>query len=534
MYRVMLVDDEPIIIRGMKALLKWEQEGYEICGHAYSAKEALDKVDELNPDIIITDLVMPEMDGNEFIEIVKSKRPSIEAIILSGFGEFEFARKALGSGVSDYLMKPATREQLKKALKKAADKITLSRSSQMEYIELKARMQESMPLLESRYILEILKGKIKDKEEILRRCSLIGFEIKGNSLIGIMESKGRLDIEDEENSDVYYDLAAKAICLEHINKLGKGYAITEGQKLCLIGTDFDKQMTENMMYELLNDICSDIKCRYGVEATIGMGSSFKNITDIKKSYFQALYALETSFFIGVGQVIHHGNVLEYDDEIMSYPVETADKLIEKIRYDAKSVPKQLASELIDEFVKKAGHDIETIYQFCCHFYIQLSNLNKSVKAGTSAGYDTSYDMDKIRSCKTTSQLKQHFEGVIEARIIAINKLRAEKLNSVVSKVIDYVNSNLSADLTLNEMANIVFVNSVYLSTLFKSKTGQMYHDFVFCARMKKAQELLLDEQLKVYEVAQNVGYSNARSFSDAFKRFCGMTPSKYVNTHVNK
>jgi len=534
MYKVMLVDDEPIIIRGMKQLIDWQKEGYEICGFANSAEEALEKLDEINPDIIITDLVMPEMDGNEFINVVKSKRPNIEAIILSGYGEFEFARKALANGVGDYLVKPTTRTELISALKKVADKIKIRTNNEREYLQLKERMHESLPVLQNRYILEIANGKITDRDSILRLCTLVDFEIKDSSVVSVVNARGELDIKDEENSDVYLDLAVKSACEKYLNKFGKAYTVVDNKNLCIIITDAKKDLNDTSAFELFNGLYYDVKSRYNVDITIGVGSCFNDVKDLRKSYIQAHNALESSFFLGNNQIIHYKNALQYNDEIIAYPMETSEQIIEKMRYDLNISPDQLANDLIDSFVKTAGHDIEMIYHYCCLFNIQLGKVNGSNIHEDHANNESSNYMEEIRKCKTTIELKKHFRGIIKQDINSINKLRSEKLDDVISKVINHIKSNLSGDLTLNEMANVVFMNSVYLSTLFKNKTGLMYHEFVFKERMKKAQKLLLDNRLKVYEVAQSVGYSNARSFSEAFKRFCGTTPSKYVNDHVNK
>lgn len=524
-YKVMLVDDEPIALRGLEQLVNWDEIDCLLAGTAYSAVLALESIPEICPDIIVTDLVMPEMDGIEFISILNQRHPGIEVIILSGYGEFEYARQAIKNNVCEFLVKPATDEELKDAIVKVAAKIEQRRQREQSSEKQKELLDRSIPLLKNQYMLEIIKGNI-DEQEARGKAAMIGFDFARNSWICL------LHIDTKKNDDdIIAGLLLKEYCQEYFGLICRTSVIMDGELICIVLSDNESLIDDHGVFSYMEQLSDNIRIKYGLSTSIGVSPCFREIKDAPGAYSAAYGALMSRFFLGLGQVIHYSVAVESRESGM-YPYEAADGIINRIRYQENLDARELSDELVDAFIKSAGYNIETIYQFCYQFCIRLREVLQSMDDGSleQENYSLPEVLRKLRGKSSVDELKSYLAGIIAGEVQLIDSVRKRKAGSIIDKVKQYIGKNLSEDLTLNAVAAMVFMNPTYFCLFFKQSTGINYHDYVFAEKMKHARKLLIEDQMKIYEVSELVGYMNPRSFSDAFRRYWGMTPSNYLKS----
>lgn len=530
MYKVLLVDDEPIALRGLEQLIDWEEIDCQIVGTASCAVFALEMIPEIGPDIIITDLVMPEMDGIEFISLINQRYPGIEVIILSGHGEFEYAQQAIKNNVCEFLVKPATEDELKQSVSIVAAKIEQRQQREQSSEKQKELLNRSIPLLKNQYMLDILKGEITDEAEARSKAALIGFLFSQVSAVGLLH----IDTQ-KSDKDIITNLLLKEYCQEYFDTICHAIIIMDGVFICIVLSDSENLVDDHRVFSYMEQLSDNIRTKFGISTTIGISPCFREVKDTPSAYTAAYDALMSRFFLGLGQVIHHSLAVESKESGM-YPYEAADSIITRIRYQENLDVQELSNEIVDAFIKSAGYNIEIIYQYCYQFCIRLMEVLQSMDDGSLEQENNSLPevLKKIRNKSSVQELKKYLAAIIAREVSLIDSFRKRKAGSIIDKVKQYVSENLSEDLTLNAVAAMVFMNPTYFCIFFKQSTGINYHDYVITEKMKQAQKLLIEDQMKIYEVSELVGYMNPRSFSDAFRRYWGMTPSNYLKAFYER
>lgn len=532
MIKVMLVDDEPIFLRGFQSLIDWAQTGCQVTQLAESGEDALLKLEQNQPDILITDLVMPGMNGIELIRCVKHLHPSIEIIILSGHGEFEFAQQAMENEVSGYLLKPVSRRQMTQEVRKAAEKIEKHRSSHAEMERRRVQLAESMPLLKDRFLRELIHNGISDEAEHARKRTLLGLDLNGIAFfIALVQAPWRRDRAVDE-SGLILDLSLSDFCSELLNSQQKAYLTMDADLLCLLVISEHDGFSDLQAYELMNAMWTQIGGKFNVNVTIGMGACCSSLSMLPVSYEGAVNALKSAFFIGDEQVIHVSNTLTIGHSAGVYPEDAEARVLERIKYGGGS-PEILADELADAFIAAAGADVATIYEYCHLFHIQLTRMLNALKISGSSpkvSWPFSQRGKQLHNAHSLRELKSWLTSSIADVAQTIAWLHTNKINGVVERAMQYCAEHLSQDLSLGTVAGSLYVNPNYFSQLFKTHTGTNYFDYITRLRMEKARDLLFSKSLKVYEVAEKVGYRNVRSFGEAYKRYFGTTPTEWDKT----
>lgn len=536
MLKVFIVDDEPIILQGLKKLIDWNQLGCKIVGEAFDGEEALEIIHEINPDIIITDLLMPELGGLDFIKKVNNMGNSPIIIILSGYGEFEYAREAIKNGVFEYLLKPVTEEHLTDVIQKVTKIIRGNRQSENKLDRLKEQLSESMPLLKEKFLLELLTGIIDNKNEIKRKAQLMDLDLEGNSYTVIAaELDNTLISNTNDNKDKLNLIKTVQNILKDVTGTNyKSYIVISDDKfyILLIGSGARLSPTE------IINIASKVKCcleaYLNLTATLSIGQGYSDILQAKKSFKDANLALNNKFFFGKDTIIHINKALTNKKCSAIYPEEEEKKVLESIRYCQGKDPAQLSGDIMQSFIHACGNNIDLIYNFCFEFCVQINRMLSRMMEEIP---DFLPDLDslekEIRHNKTVNELNNWLKRIISLTEKKILDIRKSRVYDVIEDVKDYLNQNYSKDIKLNMVASRIYLSPTYFSALFKNKTGVNFYDYLVKIRMEAASKLLMDDTCKVYEVAQQVGYKSARCFSETFKRYFGVIPSTYKEKLCN-
>ena len=523
-FRVMLVDDEAMSLKGLQSLVDWKEQNCEVVGTAFSAISALEQIDALSPHIIITDLVMPEMDGIEFITIIKKHHPEIEIIILSGYGEFDYAQKAIKNDVCEFLVKPVTRGQILEALNKTSAKIIAAKKKENILEAQKKLLEKSVPLLRNKYMLEMLKGNAKDKEEIIRKCKLINLKFNQSAAVCVLAA----NIIDDDN--IMIVLSIKDFCERFFDGLCRAHIVLDNEYICIVMYGKECEINDGNSYKHTAGLCEGIKRKFGIQLTAGIGPCCPDFAGIHASYNAARNAALSGFFMGEGCIIHHSNAIE-NHEHCAYPYKKAIEIIDKIKFKSDCDAKLIADEMMTELINASGYNVDVIYDYLHHFCIQLAaSLHNQASAENNESSNMQEIIDSLKKSANIEELGDSLVYIIEYELVLFDKLRKKKANLIIDKAKAYIDGNMSGDLSLNAMSCVVFMSPAYFSAFFKQATGVNYHDYVIGEKMKFARSQLIEERKKVYEVSQMVGYVNTRSFSSTFKRYWGENPSDYVKS----
>lgn len=518
MYSVIIADDERIIREGISQKVNWEKLNLKLIDLAFDGKDAYEKIKEKRPDIVITDIKMPGMNGLELIDKVVKNYKNIKFIILSGYDEFEFAKKAMKHGIKHYLLKPTDEDEITKVLRAVKKEIEKEKEKQLFLDEMKNELSSMIPLAKEQFLRNRVLNKIYSKKELEYYKDL--FNINKDVRIILFEFDTDYKIEE-------------IFALERIIKMYSddfGFYINTFIKTVLL------LIIEDNVYEKILDTINKIKKRYlnyyDKDITIAISSS-RSFEKIHLLYQEAKEILNYKFYLGKGCILTNNDLVENKHNRILKDLNFA---IEQIVISTKSGNKKAFEEDLENFfedlkVDKLEKDIIITYSIDLLTSIirnNIANIKQSHKKDINLYFR---DLINIKNSNTINEIKDKIKK-IAVEITEMNYLNfSHKRNRLVQLLIQKVEENIdNENLSLKWLSkNMVFANVDYLSKIFKKDMGINFCQYLVKERMEKAKKLLdIPGDDKIYEIASQVGFGdNSRYFSQVFKNYTGLSPTDY-------
>lgn len=519
MIKILLVDDEPFIRKGIQILIDWEKYGYEIVAEASNGVEAIKELEKNEIDLIITDIKMPEMNGLEFIEYTKKNiNKQYKFMVLSGFYEFEYAKKAIKYSVTDYILKPIVIDELIKVLVNFKEEYLKEQiNNNKEKIKNKTIYDKNLSsIISGKYDqseLDYVKKHLDFKGSI--RYIIIEINYDSDNYISD-ECKRKIQRELYENMidilcEYYYHVIFDVSKDKNCYDVGFIY----NKKLAL-----EKGLTEKEYISVLQD---KLKQKIKYELYMYIGQKVQCIEELSLSYKSANIAKIFTDF---------SNITYYDDIIginkISYGVEKQyiDELIKQIEENNQDEISKYIDELYSSF-KKCAIDLEVMKMNINYLLCSLINIAKELDSEADQKevirYITYGAFEKIVSRGSAEHLKEFsFEF---ARYL--NQLRENTASGVLSHIDKEILERYMEKLSLKSLSEKYYINSAYLGQVFKKKYKISFKEYLNNFRIEKASQLLVCSNKKIYEISDEVGYTNTDYFINKFVQSKGMTPSQY-------
>ena len=515
MYKVFLVDDEYRVKERLQNLTDWESTLFTFCGEASDGEMALSQINELKPDIVITDIQMPFMDGLELSTILKSTMPWIQIIIISGYDEFEYAKSALKIGVTDYLLKPIKFEELSRVLEKAIQKITEEKEKSRKLLQMENRLN-SIKTLQKDFLFEtLISGKFETKD-IIEQYREYKIDLISKHYIVI-----DVKIRCEKGIDYIEVMTFCKMALEKITNSLLYYRTPD--RLIVVLRNNDEQELIESAFLLAGTIKHGINQIDGHKSIIGIGNTVSRLHDIGMSYKEANKARSYINDVNLDQILYIKDVEK------SFTDET--HFAEKS--NLSELPK-LELDKVDEFLNDIFSDDkfdERFYRFhiiytivfqCNHIISNLGGKVKDVLPDISE--KDIVNMAGMEKGRLIGELKKILVSTIEYR----KENSASKYSEVIWRAKNYIFDHYSdSGLSLNEVAQHVCLSPNHFSMVFSNETQTTFIEFLTKTRIDNSKKLLKDTDLKLSIIANHVGYNEPQYFSYIFKKHTGQTPSGY-------
>lgn len=524
MYSILIVDDEKIITEGLKLILERSKEDYYICGVAYNGLEGIDSALKEKPDIIITDVRMHQMDGLEMIRRLKEAGVEAKFIILSGYSDFNYAKKAIEMAVKFYITKPVEEEELYEALNKACIDIEAERTREFEVQELKKAMQSNINSLKEFVLRDILDSGVDNTTSVKYMLDLSGFPVSFNQYVcSILE----FNCEPEDFSEFY----SKHLLEKMENYLGiYSYHISlhyARSQIAIIIAD-QGLIDYSQLTCRLADIKNYIKQALDVPATMGIGLIYGELDGVSQSFEEARQALSYKVIKGAGSVITYSEI----QKITGSRNAVSDEDISRLEACIDNLDIQESRNIIEDIFDKMSRDknlrLADLQIQCIN--ILLSGTRKmsvtQLQINEFVGKNI-LSLKSISRFKTLEQLKNWLINTIHSIIQLKLERKVPAKKDIIGEIKEYVADHFNTDISLAELSDKFFMNPYYLSQLFKEKTGETYLNYLTRVRINKAKELLESTDLKIYNICEMVGYSDTNYFSKLFEKTVGCRPSEY-------
>lgn len=534
MLRIILVDDEFYFREALKITVHWEQLGFEICGEAKNGKDALEKIEALKPDVALVDINMPIMDGLEFSQVVKERELNIKIVILTGYSEFNYAKEAVHLGVKNYILKPIDENELANTLLQIKEIIESEKNIKIEIEKLREQVKDSLPILKDKLLNNLIQGNsIINMEKVVSEFKYLDVKILSEYYqVSIIE----LDCED--NTDYFQEdrhlleFAVSNIVYEVLKDSFKIEVFNDNfQRICVL-TEYNKNEDDlhsnlETKFDQIRDL---VKLYLKTTITIGIGNLKCYMHDISVSYKEALVALKNRTILGDDKVILYTSVSEKSLSTNIYSMEHRAQLLMDMRMANVDHASKLITEIFEEArIRKINHQIldviciemiSTCFEFSAetgHDFIDIFGVNKI------------NILDKLQSKQTLEEIQNWIKDIFTAVINYVEKNKMSKSSKIVEKVKNYININYKDDgLNINELAKHLYINYGHLCYLFKKQTDSTINEYITEYRLKKAKEFFNLGNHLVLDVANKVGYADANYFGKCFKKYYGISPSKYI------
>ncbi|MDR6550878.1 response regulator [Paenibacillus qinlingensis] len=527
---LLLVEDEVGIRTRIAEFIPWDQHGITIVGMAQNGIEALHIVKIKKVDIMLVDIQMPEMDGLTLAAEINKCHPQVCMIILSGYEQFEYAQKAVQLGVMKYLLKPARNEEILEAVLQAKQKIQSEQQERFNSISLREKWSYHLSALQSVFWNNWVTGQYAEWE-ILHKGGELQLQLPEDRLYQV----GILAIDPLSDEDSRFSRSDESLLQFSIQSITKEVLENDA---CYVFQDstgnttviFSQTELENeevfchrVNYSLTR-LLSIVKECLKVTASAGIGQTARRLTDVARSYSQANAALQERVIYGHYVAIHSRDEKESAD-VRELPAAAIKKLTVALDMCSKELVLEAVEELLEEMIQpeQSIEEIQLQVLLLSSMLVQWMH-GKGLLSKEVLGADLHYYLNN-QELKSRRQIKEWLVRSLYAVLAYLDNQRTKGVNKLTSAVVAIIEANLHENLSLHTIAEKLFVNSSYLSRLFKMQTGQPFSQYVITKKMEKAKELLLQGD-KVQDVASQVGYINVSYFSRTFAKIWGVLPSE--------
>lgn len=529
-YTVLLVDDEEEVIQVIMKKINWEGLGFSVIGYANNGVKALEMVEEYQPDVVMTDIKMPYMDGMELSKRIKTEFPATKVLIFTGFDEFEYAKEAVHLEVEEYILKPVNSVELTNVFTGLKIKLDQEISEKRNAETLKNYYLESLPLLKANFYTTLIEGRIRGNEvEKFLHDYQITFAGPFFCCLVIHTSSSQVS---KDMNPVLLAMSVEKQAKEYLGERWKAKSFSYlGNTVMLAQLSDDNDVSE------LTDEC-DRFCRYarriiGAVVTVGVGQVCSNILELAQSYNGAREAVSYRALYGTSRAI---NIKEIAPQEIGEPAVPSDAelsgLFKLIRLSSKEEITEAAEQYMDHIFVPAKslqqHHIAVMELLSVLYRFAANNdISPDVFSGDIGElYGKLIEMDPNALRKWFVKLCLDFqENLVNTR--------NRSTKSFVLRAQEYVREHYTDDgLSLDSICEELGVSNSYFSTIFKKETGSSFVSYLTDYRMDQAARRLLESNEKSYIIAKEVGYTDPNYFSYVFKRRFGVSPSKYRTEHA--
>lgn len=530
MLKVFLVEDEFVVREGIKKNIDWNSRGYEFCGEASDGELAFPMIQRFKPDIVITDIKMPFMDGLTLSRLIKKEMPWIEIIILTGYEEFEYAKEGIKIGIAQYLTKPINGEDLLKEVDALAVRIEEKRKEREIREKYMKEMEEGF-LQERRDLFQYLVTGSKSVAELLELAGKLNIDLSSLWYNIVLVHTQSMDHARDEYSNSLIEIEQRLNRLDEESNVLMFDRNLEGKAL-LFRADSQEEL-ERLQQNYLDRFKENLDTYEQVRYFVGVGVPVNRLRDISVSFEAARHAFAHRFLVRESSILYggeseQGGYLPKDEFVISN-VDPKQLDRGKIREFLKLGDRQETIYFVEEFFKDLGANAmsSSIFRqyitmdiyFCVLEF--LDNLQIS-KEGIPV-----FDM--------SAGVLQNEESTVQYVIAVINKalelrenVASNRYGDIVEEVMRYIERNYAdEDLSLKTLASHVNFSPNHLSMIFAQQTGQTFIKYLTEYRMNKAKELLRCTGKGSSEIGIEVGYKDSHYFSYLFKKTQGMTPTQY-------
>ncbi|WP_319561912.1 response regulator [Marispirochaeta sp.] len=530
MYSVFLVEDEIVTREGIRNSIPWERTPYTLAGEAPDGEMALTVLQEVKPDILITDIKMPFMDGLTLSRIIKKDQPWIKIIILSGHDEFQYAKDAISIGIDEYLLKPVSSADMLTTLEKVTRQIEEEKERLTNIETLKMKISSSQEVIREKWICDLATGQLSSGDAIEAGRSL-GIDLIANGYVVLI-------VDISSNSEKFADYAVVKSIISSLVMSREDVLLFSPsvEKQGLIFKNAGRDSADDRVYSLAQAIRFETERNSSCRVSIGIGAMVSHVGEIVSSYADADRAVRYMSLTGKNKIIGVSDIQWKRQENSRYLEEGP--IAERLRFAAR----EEIDDIIDLYLDISGRksldaaDPSFVLLVYNDLIEIITALVEEIGGDIQQTLPISLRQNIEHSLAASSvPFRGQLRTLIEMWILYRDDHMNSRHHSIIKKAKSYIAENyMSQDMSLNTVASFVNVSPNHFSTIFSQEAGETFIEYLTNTRIENAKKLLCTSAMKCADIAYEVGYGDPHYFSFIFKKNTGISPRDYRVTSVSK
>ena len=520
-YSVILVDDEEEVREAIIRKVDWESIGFKVIDSAENGEEALEKAERLCPDVVMTDIQMPFMDGLTFCRKLKETLSNTKIVIFSGYDEFEYAKEAIKLEAEEYILKPINSMELTQVFVRIKERLDEELDHKRNLDRLRKYYVESIPILREQFLLSLLEGRVSKKEitQMTEACNL--------QLDSPFYAVGVVKTDADDLDAGLFSVSIKQMVDERMAKKFSYLCTNYLGNVTIIGLLKEKAEMD-LFIHMLDQVCKISHRMLKINVTGGIGKLTSNLEAIYQSFQEAKDAIDYRILIEPNQAIYIQDIEPKADA--RFLLEEKD--IQSITRALKVGTKEELEDTIRNMTAVLKSSRITLAQLQSSFmelFVEIMRLSRVYELDLESIDEFQLDFyNEIRRFDSLDAIGEWLLSICLQIRGMIRRERKDATKLLIEKAICYMEENYSdSELSVEKICGFLNLSATYFSTLFKKETGLSFVTYLTKIRMEKALWMLNSTDEKAYVISEKVGYMEPNYFSYVFKKQFGVSPSRY-------
>ncbi|MCR4670931.1 MAG: response regulator [Saccharofermentans sp.] len=534
LFKVFICEDESIVREGLRDMIPWEKYGFEFAGDAPDGEMALPMIRKIKPDVLITDITMPFMDGLSLAKTVTKELPDIKIIVISGYSDFEYARKAIQIGVEQYLLKPVTKTDMINVLEATRKKI-IEENEQKDYVKLYEQEFKKFERMSHRAFFEKLVEGTMSVEQIYEEADKLHLNLSADEYNIVIFS-----IMDQDQTTYSGDASGVTDSLLNQFMQYPDYIIFRcnlfSYAVLIKGDGESLKRMEDKCVKMIREQCEMSSARLDWHVAVGVKTN--RLSGLSSCYQDAnrAFAYRHIFptqHIFTSEQLKPEQYVQDEDEINKIDAGKFDPMI--IRYFVQTGTINEIGTFTDEYMQSLEGSVHSIL---FRYYLLVSirvNVELALKESGVTPEQISDLLPTFDMNTAAEEVRSYLRDILTVAINLRDTEAQKRGNDIIDNAVKYINEHYSdEDISLDSVAEEINISANYLSALFSNKVGLSFVEYITRKRMARAKILLRNTSKRSGEIANEIGYKDPRYFSFVFKKNQGCTPSQYRNGEIEE
>ena len=511
-FKLMIVEDEKSTRLGLKECVDWDQYEIEVAAEASNGMSALEQLQHFDVDIVLTDIVMPLMDGIELVRQIRQQKIPVKVVFISGYWDMSYLKSAFQMDAVDYVLKPIKLDELMNVMKKVVGICKKEQAEKNVMKDLSKKLAASLPLLREQFITEILLGYIRNKDQIMQRATFLNLSTIKEEMytVATVQLNYELDMEYSHSETVSGSLeelelqrmGVKEIISSCLKRSYHFFAMTIKESYVSFIIKSPNSITYSEVMVIADQIQKKILNIMNIQVLIGIGEEVSSIVNLNQSFQKSMRSLEQAYFLGDGGVIHFTDINKGNDISVYYPYDIQEKILNAVRLGKAEEISPMLDLLIQELQSNASVSIDYVRISCLELMLLAEKIILENNNNQNQSTRKANQWIKALQMKTMRQVIEWTAQQLKNITKEIDFNQNKRSKSIIECIKEEVNSKYQEGITIQELADKYYFTPNYLSMLFKKETGQTFNEYLTNKRINKAKSLILNSSSKLYEIAK--------------------------------